>query len=109
MIWKLFGSEEKVRHAIEESVGYNISPRPEDIVQLPANDQASAEAYVGPLMLEKGATRNAGTSAPVSSEPYFSAWNGKIEMSQKKVVGSAVISNDKDNEEALQRSSSKLL
>ncbi|MDE1152258.1 MAG: hypothetical protein PW788_06960 [Micavibrio sp.] len=115
MIWKLFGSEEKIRHAIEESVGYNISPRPEDIVQLPANDQASAEAYAGTLMLEKGATRNAekhtvdNSAAP--AEPYFSApWNGKIELAQKKAVGSsAVASNDGESDDNNQRTHRNLL
>lgn len=37
MIWKLFGSEEKVQQALEQSIGYDISPK---VIQMPANTDA---------------------------------------------------------------------
>lgn len=35
MIWKLFGSEQRVQEALDQSVGYDISPK---FVQTPANE-----------------------------------------------------------------------
>lgn len=37
MFWKLFGSERRVQEALEQSVGYDISP---NILRFPANVEA---------------------------------------------------------------------
>jgi hypothetical protein len=37
MLWKLFGSEQKVQEALEQSIGYDISPA---VIKMPANDAA---------------------------------------------------------------------
>ena len=34
MIWKLFGSEQKVQEALDQSIGYDISPT---VIQMAAN------------------------------------------------------------------------
>jgi hypothetical protein len=69
MLWKLFGSEERVQKALDQSVGYDISPNilraPEPLQQemldlwkdfavlLPANTQDSRHAGDAPRARKK--------------------------------------------------------
>lgn len=41
MFWKLFGSERKVQEALEQSIGYDISPK---TLPMPANSDTAAGA-----------------------------------------------------------------
>ncbi len=68
VFWKLFGSEEKVRHAIEESVGYNISPTKADILQLPANDAKHSKAALS--LLPVGVNPTPVDNTANMAEPY---------------------------------------